>query len=480
MIALDGADSKLLDALTASGEAPVMASLRRRGRFTLVQDEAELSDDSIWASFCYGKPIQEHGRHYAVLPLKSGELGMAIGEEDADETFWSRLSASGARVAIVDVPKCPTPKPLNGIQLADWLVHGRFHDRPVSYPETLADKVIARFGPAPPSRCDYFQDPLGDDDIIAFAATLLRAVAQKTRAAVHFLAQEDWDLFIAGFKEAHCAGHMLWHMHDRDHPDYDAARTRRLGDPVLAVFKALDGAIGQLLDAAGEDAQIIIFSTTEMAPNGSIWPLAHDLQRRLNGYLFARYGTTADFTSRPGTRRYRPLFRRLCRALPASDNLIAFNILKQDDRRHEAVCREVERILNGLEDPSVGASPFTSVFRPSSCGANAQGRRLPDIVARCRPGRFPTTLDSAELGRLDADPQPMRSGNHADGGAILSAGDSVLAHTAHMRALHQLAAVAAAVCRPDRDRPAPGKLPAQRPEKSLYPGSRPAGSPKSG
>ena len=117
-----------------------------------------------------------------MIPTSSGKLGFAVTEEFDRDTFWDKFSHQGLRVAVLDVPKCRPPRPLNGIHLADWLVHGRyFHSRPLAYPEALADDILARFGPAPPSPCAFKLPTLSDDDVLAVRNNLLVGRAEARR-----------------------------------------------------------------------------------------------------------------------------------------------------------------------------------------------------------------------------------------------------------------------------------------------------------
>jgi predicted AlkP superfamily phosphohydrolase/phosphomutase len=166
------------------------------------------------------------------------------------DAFWHRFGAKGMRMAVLDAPKCTAVKAVNGIHLADWLVHVKYAERPRSYPEALAEDVLSRFGPAPPSACDYYQPAPSDDRVREIVGNLRASVAKKRAAARHYLAAEPWDLFIAGFKEGHCTGHSLWNFANESHPEFDEARSERLGWPVEQIFRDLDAAIGDLVAAA--------------------------------------------------------------------------------------------------------------------------------------------------------------------------------------------------------------------------------------
>ena len=153
MIALDGADGRMLDRCSADGSLPHLTALRARGGIRRLEAMQGITDDALWASFQFAAALAEHGRYHYEIPLHDGQIGMAYHGETAP-SFWNRLSDRGLRVAVFDIPKCGVPRPINGLHLVDWLVHGRyFLDRPRSYPPELAGEVLEQFGPAPPSQC---------------------------------------------------------------------------------------------------------------------------------------------------------------------------------------------------------------------------------------------------------------------------------------------------------------------------------------
>src|SRR6516164_1154734 len=122
MIGLDGADGALLGRWTVDGTLPHLADLRARGAAIRFSAPAGVTDDGLWASFQYAAGLGEHGRYHYRQESRSGEMAMAHHDEVDRAAFWDSLSSHGLRVAVIDVPKCRLPRPINGIHLADWLV----------------------------------------------------------------------------------------------------------------------------------------------------------------------------------------------------------------------------------------------------------------------------------------------------------------------------------------------------------------------
>lgn len=444
MVAFDGADGALLERWSADGTLPNLAALRARGCARRLTAPAGITDDGLWASFQYAAGLGEHGRYYYLQRLRSGAMGMAYRDEAGREAFWDGLSARGMRVAVFDVPKSRAPQPLNGIHLADWLVHGRYFETPQSYPPELAAEVLARFGKAPPSQCAYDSPALGDVEVREVAGHLRAAVAQKRAAALHYLGVEPWDLFIVGFKEAHCAGHALWDLADPGYPGHDAARARQLGHPMRTILSDLDAALGDLVAAAGPDAAIAVFSTTDMQINATLGHLMPEIVRRLNRNLgetwfdraAARVGRLAGA---------RPLDR--CELLPYSENAVALRInapVGAKGKDKAAMLEAVTADLAGLTDADSGRPVIAAIGRPATEHPGARAAGLPDLLIQPLPGAVPRTVTSPRLGRIAAAPPHLRPGNHAAGGLLILAGVPVAA-AAEVRGMEDFGGLAARV-----------------------------------
>jgi predicted AlkP superfamily phosphohydrolase/phosphomutase len=135
MLCLDGADGRMLDQYSADGSLPNLSALRARGSARPLSAPLGSTDDALWASFQYTRELGEHGRYSYLMPQTDSRLAMAH-ETEQQPTFWDELSDQGLRVAILDVPKCRAPWPLNGIQILDWLTHDTWRILPV--PEELS------------------------------------------------------------------------------------------------------------------------------------------------------------------------------------------------------------------------------------------------------------------------------------------------------------------------------------------------------
>lgn len=417
MVALDGADGATLDELSRDGSLPNLAKLRARGATRRLVSPDGVTDDAFWASFQYASRLGDHGRyHYATRQPRDPRFSMAHLHELERERFWDALSEAGSRVAILDVPKVARPRPINGIHLADWLVHGRYFGRPLSYPEAFANDVLQRFGPSSAECCDDQGPSVCATKAEALAASLADSAARKLAAGLDCLSAEAWDLFVIGFKEAHCAGHAFTGVGSDDPADQGPA----LNASLKAILLRIDAAIGELVAAAGPDASVVVFSTTEMGANSTLQHLTPEIVRRLNALVGRAWLTRLPFRLRK--RLPWPAVRQPVELLPYSENCTALRInapahslLAWSAAARDRLGRKVAELFADLVDDETGEGLICAIDRPSAQLAGARAAALPDLLVRYRRGVTPRAVSSPRLGRFEAPPPPMRPGNHGAG-----------------------------------------------------------------
>lgn len=418
VVALDGAGVRLLNDEMARGSLPALKALTDTGRSRALTPPPTQTDDAVWACFQFGSLPEDHGRFFWKQRQASGTMGMKHVHDPQRDSFWDGLSDTGARVAIVDLPKCGAPKPLNGIHLVDWLVHGRYFREPQSHPADLAGQIVEQFGAAPPSRCAYEAEPLDDDEIHQVTGHLLQSVRQKRDAALHLLRGEAWDLFAVGFKEAHCAGHQLWDLVDPTHPGYEEGRDARVGHPIRKILAALDQALGALVEAAGPGATRLVFTTSDMVPTGSIAHLMPAVVDRMN----ERLRPTGPW------RRLGALLRaggqeNPVELIPYTENGVALRVHgggKGERLDQEEHLDQVARWLKELRDPETGGTVIERVTRPARGTEPSAAPRLPDLLGFVAAGCIPTHLESPDLGTVSVSPPSLRPGDHAGAGLAVA------------------------------------------------------------
>jgi predicted AlkP superfamily phosphohydrolase/phosphomutase len=448
VIGLDSADAGLVSRWCDSGDLPVLRSLRARGAHGRLVSPPGLGDDATWASFSTTVSPARHGRYFWRSLLPGSYRTPPFRDEHLHrDVFWAALGRAGRKVAVIDVPKCPLIRGLNGIQVTDWLVHGRDHRETRSWPEAIAPSLLARFGDDPTDRVDAEwlcrMETLSDREIETFPRRLAESIDRKRQAAAELLDRRDWDLFLVVFKEAHCVGHQCWHLLGDDPLSTEPAR--RVGNPVRRIYQALDSAIGDLLDAAGPDGHVIVFSDLGMGPNFTGNHLLDAVLLRLEGLLpplrqrlaFAGHRFASSFRagSPDGTGDARS--RRVRRAFQVEHNEISgairLNLVGREPagrirpgRAREDFCRFLTRALLDLVNPDTGRPIVDAVLKTDAAFTGDRLDSLPDLLVVWNRDAPITAAASGMIGEIRPALPAYRTGNHVPDGFYVGCGPGVV------------------------------------------------------
>lgn len=439
VIGLDSADPNLLSEWCDSGDLPVLQSFRKKAVEGKLMSPPAMGDDATWASFYTAVSPARHGRYFLKY-LQSGSYIMPPFRDEhlKREPFWNLLSRAGRRVGIIDVPKCPLSRNLNGFQLADWLVHGRDHST-CSWPPDLASTILTDFGDDRtdrPQSDEYLccKNALSKDEYEVFLQRLLDGIERKLAVTAQFLGQGGWDLFLAVFKESHCAGHQFWHLLDERHPRYNAALARELGNPIKRVYQALDAAIGQLLVLVGTETSVIIFSDLGMGPNYTGESFLDEILLRLESPVSPRWQTlyrTGKRLARKirgrllGNRKLYPQAHRRAFQLNHAEisGAIRVNLKGREPagrirpgKELEELYASLSRDLLDLINPDTGDPIVEQVLRTDVLFDGEHRDCLPDLFVVWRRDVPITAAASPKIGELRITTPEYRTGGHVGDG----------------------------------------------------------------
>lgn len=476
VIGIDAASPDLLDEWIADGTLPNLAALRARGLSARTRGIDGFFVGSTWPSMYTGANPAQHGFHYQ-MQLVPGSYRLedrALGAFVEREPFWRVLSRAGRRVAVLDVPLSKLEPDLAGVQVVEW----GGHDALFGYgtlPHELAAQIRERHGAHPLGvPCDGAGR--GAAEYGALVAALEEGVRRKTRWSIELLERGGWDLFMQVFTESHCVGHQCWHLHDPAHPAHDPAIAASGGDPVHAVYRAIDAAVGELSRAAG-DAQIIVFSAhgmshrfgahfllcdilcalgvaTPSAParRGRVRAAAALAWRALPGRVRAALAPVKRFAS--PHRALHPAIagmgvdpaRSSC--FPLANGLavsgIRLNLAGREPHGILAPGAEAERFVAQLEsdlmemkDETTGAPLVARVMRTRELYAGDRLDALPDVLVEWNDAvaigstalgagaRARAIATSPKIGAVAGANDYGRSGEHRAGGWLVAAGPGI-------------------------------------------------------
>lgn len=281
-LAIDAGDKFLIKKWAKEGILPTIGSLLEKGTVGETVSIEGLYEGATWPSFYTGVHPARHGFH-SLKQLNPGTYEFYRcypGDFIKFEPFWKYLSAAGLKIAILDIPLSGVSRGSSGIQMVEWGSHDGvygFH----TWPPKLKWDVLARFGRHPLRiSCDSYQRT--PHEFSVFKNKLINGVEKKAELTIHYLGKDNWNFFAQVFTEGHCIGHQCWHLHDPRHPSHDGKVARYTGNPIHDVYKAIDKAIGRILEHITDDTIIFLLVSHGMAHNVGGNFLLSEILERLN------------------------------------------------------------------------------------------------------------------------------------------------------------------------------------------------------
>ncbi len=452
-VGIDSAEKDLIFRWAQAGRLPTLRSLLQRGASAVIKNPDGPLSGSVWSSLNTGVSPGRHGRYWN-LQLRPGTY-QVVQHNYSDvkaAPFWDALSHAGRRVAIIDQPETTAAPDVNGVHIINWGTHAPDAAGFRTWPPTLAADVTARFGHDPVGSCD----DRARLDLPALRRDILTRVTQRTRLSRYFLDRENWDFFTTVFAEAHCMGHHFWHLHDTAHPAYDPKLVEALGNPIEEVYRAVDGALGDLLADMSADTTIVILCSHGMGPCYGGNFLLDNVLRRLEQRRVSRWRARDPFLwgwqRTPEVLRdaVRPLRNRIVQRideaalsfdgtrrffqLPSNDGCgaVRFNLagrephgIVQPGAEYDALCETLNRHLLSLVNVDTGTPAVRHVWRTREIFPGPFQEQFPDLFVewhRNAPIRRVTSPSTGEVTGVDTQ---RRTGDHTRDGLLLVIGAGV-------------------------------------------------------
>jgi predicted AlkP superfamily phosphohydrolase/phosphomutase len=258
VIGLDGATFDLIEPW--AGDLPHLARLMAKGSWGRLRSTVPPVTFPAWTSLMTGTNPGQHGIFDFTRRVPGTARVEFINATYCQQpSLWRLLSQAGCRVGVMGLPATYPPEPVNGFLISGF-------DSPVAiginrsfvYPPDLYDEIRRAVGPY--EITDFQELHTGPSWHEAALQMLLHAARRRTEIAAYLLDRETWDCFFVHFGESDTVAHHFWAFHDPESPRYDEARAADLGHAIHTVYRALDSAIGVLLDCAGKDVTAMIVS----------------------------------------------------------------------------------------------------------------------------------------------------------------------------------------------------------------------------
>lgn len=268
-VGLDSAPLDLYGRWMDDGTLPVLAALRERGAVASLEGPPVAVAEASWTMLYTGCEAGRTG-YWGPVPYHSGEGVHWVATYDYKDYPPFYALGAGTRVAVVDLPQVPVVPGVDGIQIIGYGGHSILTE-PDSAPKGLLERMNARYGAHPAFNRDYARGWRGDS-LRRLYRRLSVGVDRRAAMVGDLLRGGDWDLFLTAFGEVHAGTHAFWHLNDASHPWHAMARRRAGGDFLKAICVDVDRALGKVIDVAGPEATVVVYTQQNSIPNGADLP----------------------------------------------------------------------------------------------------------------------------------------------------------------------------------------------------------------
>lgn len=236
LVGWDGATFDLIDPLLAEGALPHLASLIDGGRTARLRSTRIPISSAAWPTIATGRSPGEHGVYSFFDPIPGTYNARLVSARDVDAPpLWRILSARGRRVNVWGVPITYPPEPVDGTLVAGMLSP---FDADYAWPAGTADRL--RDEGFLPDLGIWRQNELFDMSVVE------EQLALKEKELLALAARTDWSFSMFTFKSLDVLCHR--------------PTLRLTGKEIRWLLIRLDEILGRLVEAAGDDAVVMVIS----------------------------------------------------------------------------------------------------------------------------------------------------------------------------------------------------------------------------
>ena len=281
IIGLDGATFDLLDPWFEQGQLPTLAGICNRGVRGVLESVLPTISAPAWSSFMTGKNPGKHGvlcfERTLPTPFSPGDRALTDSTAIDGQTLWEVLSDAGKTVGVINVPVTYPPRKVNGFLISCFLTPP--DAKQFTYPPELAAE-IPDYKICIDYNTKYFFGDLGADPRDYGDAIFDEQCDVSNRradAVIDLLKRKTPDAMMVVFKGTDDMQHFFWHR-----PEL-----------LLKYYQMLDRRLGEIITAAGDEADVIVMSDHGFGPSPT---RCFNLTRWLIEQGWLRQATSVDAT----------------------------------------------------------------------------------------------------------------------------------------------------------------------------------------
>ena len=261
-IGLDSVDHGLVDRLVGEGQLPNLAALRARAARARLRIPTEYRSEAPWTDFGSGRASGSN-RYWSTLIFEPETYRCPTVGAATVPPFYAL--GPERKVIALDVPHVRPHAGVEGLQVVGWGAHDPQFPR-CSIPSGLLREIEMTAGQHRAGAVEY-SGSWNQPDYLERLTRVVIDGARRRGAVVRLLVERcpDWDLLLVGISDGHQPGHQMWHGVDDRSPLSDASTAPIARECLVAIHRAIDASIGDILEAAGE-ATVVVFSLKGMEP----------------------------------------------------------------------------------------------------------------------------------------------------------------------------------------------------------------------
>jgi hypothetical protein len=264
-IALEAAESGLVRESMERGEMPHLARLAECSAWLAVAPDKYVGSVPLWPSFTTGLPAAEHRRLYGPWTWDPERMRIVPQALTPLEPLWAQAGVDS--VGLFDVPGTRA-EPRGGFTVRGWGTHNPM-DRTFSVAPAEAEAMVGERHPFKCGREINYKTGNRVRELRRLGNGAMHGIGLRGRTAERLLRRFSPRLTIVNFPELHRTGHWLW--------------DRKV--EIRALYAEADRQVGRLVEAAGPETRVFVFSLNGMEATHGIPDF---LRSTLIGTGFAR------------------------------------------------------------------------------------------------------------------------------------------------------------------------------------------------
>ena len=255
IIGIDGATFDLITPWADAGLLPNLSKLMKEGSTSDLISTLPPVTSPAWPTFMTGCNPGKHGVFDFIYRVEN-DFELVNASAIRQPTIWQRLSSSGLKVGVLNVPVTYPPQPINGYMITGLLSP---KDGTISYPADLVSRYSSELGEyrvapniqyKPGNEAEYIDD-------------IYNLIHSHGDWALHLLKNDPCDVMMVHFIALDIMMHALWRFMDHDHPRFESTPYEHA---IRDGYRLVDQKIGLLMDQLSEDCTVLIMSDHGFGP----------------------------------------------------------------------------------------------------------------------------------------------------------------------------------------------------------------------